>query len=50
VRITHSGQAFKAIGEVTGNITATGMGIVFTEIEASDRTILKKWLGQGAQE
>jgi hypothetical protein len=50
VRITHSGEDFKATGEVTGNITATGMGIVFTEIEASDQAILEKWLGQGAQE
>jgi hypothetical protein len=45
VRITHSGQDFKAIGEVTGNITATGMGIVFTEIEPNDRAIVERWLG-----
>jgi hypothetical protein len=45
VRIMHSGAEFAAIGNVTGNVTATGMGIVFTEIEASDRAILEKWLG-----
>jgi hypothetical protein len=41
----HSGAEFAAIGNVTGNVTATGIGIVFTEIEASDRAILEKWLG-----
>jgi PilZ domain len=45
VRITHSGEDFKATGEVTGNVTATGMGIVFTEIEPNDRAILERWLG-----
>jgi PilZ domain len=50
VRITHSGEDFKAIGEVTGNITATGMGIVFTDIEPNDQAVLANWLGQGAQE
>jgi hypothetical protein len=45
VRITHSGAEFAAIGNVTGNVTLTGMGIVFTEIDASDRAILEKWLG-----
>jgi hypothetical protein len=45
VRITHSGEDFKAVGEITGNVTATGMGIIFTEIEVNDRAILEKWLG-----
>jgi hypothetical protein len=45
VRIMHSGAEFAAIGNVTGNVTATGMGIFFTEIEANDRAILEKWLG-----
>lgn len=44
VRITHSGGDFAAIGNVTGNVTPTGMGIVFTGIEPSDRAILEKWL------
>jgi PilZ domain len=47
VRIIHSGEDFKAIGKVSGNVTATGMGIVFTEIEPNDRAILEKWLGGG---
>jgi hypothetical protein len=50
VRITHSGAEFAATGNVTGNVTATGMGIFFTEIEPKDRAVLEKWLGQGAQE
>jgi hypothetical protein len=45
VRITHSGADFAAIGNVTANVTPTGMGIVFTQIEPNDRAILQKWLG-----
>lgn len=44
VRITHSGAEFAAIGNVT-NVNPTGMGIIFAEIEANDRTILERWLG-----
>src|SRR5260370_26169218 len=45
VRITHSGADFTALGNVTNNLTATGMGIVFTQIEPNDRAILERWLG-----
>src|ERR1700739_2961394 len=45
VRLTLSGAAFAAIGNVTANVTPTGMGIVFTEIDADDRAILERWLG-----
>ncbi len=45
VRITHSGADFTALGNVTANVTATGMGIVFTEIDENDRAILERWLG-----
>jgi PilZ domain len=45
VRITHSGAEFAASGNVTGNVTPTGMGIVYTEIEPNDRAILERWLG-----
>ncbi|PYU22510.1 MAG: hypothetical protein DMG30_14795 [Acidobacteria bacterium] len=44
IRITHSGAEFAAIGHVTANVTPTGMGIVFTEIESNDRAILEGWL------
>jgi hypothetical protein len=44
VRITHSGADFTALGNVTDNVTATGMGIVFTKIEPNDRAILERWL------
>jgi hypothetical protein len=33
-----------AVGNVTANVTATGMGIAFTEIEPSDQAILERWL------
>jgi len=45
VRITHSGGEVTAIGNVTANVTPTGMGISFTQIEPSDRAILERWLG-----
>jgi hypothetical protein len=44
VRLTLSGAAFAAIGNVTANVTPEGMGIVFTEIGANDRAILERWL------
>lgn len=45
VRITHFGADFAAIGNVTANVTPTGMGIVFTQIEPNDRGILERWMG-----
>jgi hypothetical protein len=44
VRIIHSGGEFVAVGNVTANVTATGMGIAFTEIGPSDQAILERWL------
>lgn len=46
VRITHSGAQFTALGSVTANVTATGMGIVFTQIEPGDRAIVERWLSE----
>lgn len=46
VYITHSGEEFTAIGNVTGNVTPTGMGIIFAEIEPNDRAVLWRWLEQ----
>jgi hypothetical protein len=45
VQVTHSGEVFTALGGVTDNVTATGMGIAFTQIEPNDRAILDRWLG-----
>ncbi len=44
VRIMHSGTEFTAIGRVTDNVTAEGMGVEFIEMEPKDRAILGKWL------
>ena len=44
LRIEHAGVEFTAIGRVTDNVTAEGMGIEFIEMGPSDRAILKKWL------
>jgi PilZ domain-containing protein len=48
VRIIHSGAEFLAVGKVSANVTATGMGIAFTQIQSNDRAILKRWLGNAA--
>lgn len=44
VRIEHDGAEFTAIGRVTNNVSANGMGIEFVEIEPNDRAILEDWL------
>jgi hypothetical protein len=44
VRIMHSGTEFTAIGRVTDNVSAEGMGVEFIETEPRDRAILEKWL------
>jgi hypothetical protein len=46
VRIIHSGAEMVALGNVTANVTPTGMGIVFTEIQPYDRATLEGWLGK----
>lgn len=44
VRIEHGGAEFTAIGRVTDNVSAIGMGVEFVEVEPKDRAILEKWL------
>ena len=44
VRIEHNGAEFTAVGRVTDNVSAIGMGIEFVEVEAKDRKTLEKWL------
>jgi hypothetical protein len=46
VGIDHNGDDFTAVGRVTENVNATGMGIEFVEIEPKDQAILGKWLPQ----
>ncbi len=46
VRIEHGGTEFTAIGRVTDNMTAEGMGVEFIEMEPKDRAILEKWLAE----
>lgn len=45
VRIMRSNGEFTAIGNVTANVTPTGMGIAFTQLEPNERAILERWLG-----
>ena len=44
VRIEHAGAEFTAIGRVTDNVSAEGMGVEFVEMEPKNRAILEKWL------
>lgn len=44
VRVEHAGTEFTAIGRVTDNVSAIGMGVEFVEVEPKDRAILEKWL------
>jgi hypothetical protein len=46
VRIMSSGGEISAIGSVTSNVTPAGMGIAFTHIDSSDRTLLERWLAE----
>lgn len=46
VRIEHAGAEFNAVGRVTDNVSAIGMGVEFVEIEEKDRALLAKWLPQ----
>lgn len=47
VRIEHAGAEFTAIGRVTDNVSAIGMGIEFVEVGTKDREVLQNWLGNG---
>jgi PilZ domain len=44
VRIEHGGAEFTAVGKVTENVGATGMGVEFIEMEEKDRVIIERWL------
>jgi hypothetical protein len=44
VRIIHLGGELVAVGNITANVTATGMGIAFTQIYPIDQAILERWL------
>ena len=46
VRIEHSEVEFTAVGRVTDNVSAEGMGVEFIEMESKDRAILEKWLAE----
>ena len=45
LRIEHDGAEFSAIGRVTDNVSALGMGIEFVEVQPKDREVLQEWLG-----
>lgn len=46
VRIEHDGAEFRAEARVTNNVSATGMGLEFIEVEPNDRAVLEKWLAE----
>lgn len=45
LRIEYAGAEFTAIGRVTDNVSAEGMGVEFVEMEPKNRSILERWLG-----
>lgn len=45
VTMVSSGESFAALGEVTDNVSAEGMGIAFAKIDPKDQATLDKWLG-----
>jgi len=47
MRIEHAGAEFIAVGRVTDNITAEGMGVEFVDMEPRDRATLERWLADG---
>ena len=49
VRIEHGRTEFTAIGRVTDNVTAEGMGVEFIEMEPKDRAILENWLAHSSR-
>jgi PilZ domain len=44
VTITHSGASFTAVGMVAHSRMNTGMGIAFSDVESTQKSILFKWL------
>jgi len=44
IRIAHNSAVFSALGRVANVRPNARMGIVFTEIETHDQTILENWL------
>lgn len=46
IRIAHRSANFVALGRVSYTASEGGMGIVFTQIERNDQTILEKWISE----
>jgi hypothetical protein len=44
IRIAHGGANFIALGRVSYTTPDGGMGIVFTQIEATNQVVLEKWV------
>lgn len=46
IRITHRSENFDALGKVVHTRPNSGMGILFTKIEANYQLVLDKWIGE----
>jgi hypothetical protein len=44
IKILFRSENFKALGKVVYARQNTGMGILFTEIDANDQSVLDKWI------
>ena len=46
IKISHGSENFDALGKVVYAQQNTGMGILFTKVEANDQWVLDKWIAQ----
>jgi PilZ domain len=46
VRISHTGATFTVLGRVVFLFPNMGMGVMFTNVDASQQAILQKWLAE----
>lgn len=46
IRISYRSENFDALGRVVHSRQNSGMGILFTKIEANDQLVLDKWIAE----
>ena len=46
VRILHANSTFTALGRVVFLFPNTGMGVMFTSVDANQQAVLQKWLAE----
>ena len=46
IRIVHTGASFLATGKIVYALPHAGMGVAFTEVQASHQSVLENWIAQ----